>query len=223
MKTKTTQEEAGAIVEKLERYSKGLGHHSWWYTNRKSNECVNVKMHAWPDIDAIKKTLTKKEQNAVDVLSIDLSEYIEGENGLKWDIVTWEARDLADSPVDYLGTDTKHAKPTSVEYGGRSGGWAAIVFEYTGDIENIIGDSYRDTSEQPYTAKEIRLLQNAINDIATVEEALRKAHKDLYTTVEDPATYTEQVQEYVSNMIDREAEKIERAKDKLHKLATFSN
>lgn len=223
MKTKTTQPEAINMVAKLERYSKGLGHHSWWYTNRQSQECVNVKIHEWPDVDAIKATLTPKEQNAIDVLGIDLNEYIEGEDGAKWDIVSFEARELADSPADYLGTETKYAEPVRVEYGGRSGGWAAIVFEYSGEVENIVGDSYRDIDDQPYTAKEIRLLQNAIKDIETVEDALRKAHASLCTTIEDPKTYTKTLQDYIATRIDFEADKIERAKEKLHKLATFSN
>lgn len=39
-----------------------LGHHSWWYTNRKPEDCINVKIHAWIETNAVYEKLTSQRK-----------------------------------------------------------------------------------------------------------------------------------------------------------------
>ena len=64
------------LAEYLTRMQAPLGHHSWWYTNRSSEDCINVKMHVYPDIQEITSKLPAKTQKAIEILEIDVDTWV---------------------------------------------------------------------------------------------------------------------------------------------------
>ena len=219
MKTHT-QEKHDNQAEYLIKMQKPLGHDSWWYTNRSSEDCINVKMHSWPDMDKITALISDKERATIEVLGLDLEEFILRE---QWHIINQAAEDLAE---DIKIENRDGCSVTGVNYGGRSGGWACVVFDFDNTGDYCEGYEY---AEQMYKDGDInkkewtewcREADKAMQYITDVHEEVKKLHKLLEAYIEDPETYIEQAREYIAMSIDNEKESITRSADKLATLAS---
>lgn len=220
-----TPEQHDTLAEYLQRMQKGLGHHSWWYTNRGPADCVNVKMHCWVDTDELTALLTEREKKAVEVLKIDVAEWAEE---YKWSGISWEANNLAGLLQEAEALKHKDFTVTDVEYGGRSGGWACIVFDFYGLGDYLEGSEYavRHLAEKNITKKELaqwhRQALAARDYIEKVHDYVKQAHKELCAYYKNPQTYIEALKDYIANCIDHEAATIERKAENLRKLAQAS-
>lgn len=208
----------------LTRMQKGLGHHSWWYTNRGPDDCINVKMHCWCNDSDILKLLTPKEKQAIDVLNIDLSEVIENE---KWSIIEAERDFLLDTLQNTTRITSKNNNTVdSLDWGGRSGGWLAVAFDLDVSLDYMEGYDYAhemvkegfiSKSELSRACKDIDIALKYIND---VHAYIKQCHKDLCKTLEQPETYIDYIKDYIALSIESEAETIKTKADNLAKLAS---
>lgn len=219
MKTHT-QEQHNANAEYLERMQKGLGHHSWWYTNRSSDDCINVKVHAWVDTDKVLQLLTQKEREAVDVLGIDVADFCED---IKWSVLVEDARMFLLEELQ--GLDTENETVHEIEYGGRSGGWLAVVYHF-----DLVGDycegheHVKDLYEtKAITKKEwAQWCKNADAAIAHIEKVhakVKELHRGLEQAIEDPQSYIDPLRDYIEDQKYKLYSDIEVAEQKLEALA----
>ena len=150
----------------FERMQEGLGSSSWWYTNRSSEDCIDVKLHSWFDIDDLKAKLTKKEQKIIEQINYDLEEVI---NFFVWEIIISDARDELEYDLK------KKFSVDRVEYGGRSGGWLAVVYNWD-EIPSDFDDG-------DYTYQEVKkfyhIIKNAIEENEQVVNFVLKRKKKL--------------------------------------------
>lgn len=185
--------------EWFECMQKGLGHHSWWYTNRSPEECINVKLHAWVDMDKITEKLTDQEKRVIDTLGIDLTEYAN-------DLV-WSDFGIVETARESLLEELKEKhNVTHLEYGGKSGGWLAVVYSW--------GNVYDDYENEAYTYQEIKkyynIIKNARAEHNEVAALVLERKKELEDTIEDPEYYIEQIQEYLSDKLQEEKNQAQR-------------
>lgn len=183
----------------FEKMQLPLGHHSWWYTNRKPEDCINVKLHAWVDTDKVKARLSSKQNAIIDTLSIDLDEWC---NDLVWSdygMVEQAREDLLEElKAEYSVSD--------IEYGGRSGGWMAIIYKWDG--------AYSDYDNGIYTYAEIRDMYNvvrkAIAEHDKVTALVLQRKRELEKAIEDIDNYIEQIGECLENKLEAEATRAKR-------------
>lgn len=117
----------------FERMQQGLGNNSWWYTNRSSKDCINVKLYDWFNIEELEEKLTDQEKKLVEQLNFNIPEMIDW---LSWDIIVSDERDNLEYDLkDKFNVDR-------VEYGGRSGGWLAVVYKWDDIPSDYDSDSY---------------------------------------------------------------------------------
>lgn len=222
MKTHT-QEKHDSLAEYITRMQKGLGHHSWWYTNRQSEDCINVKMNCWVDSKEVTNLLTKKEKEAVKVLGIDVDEWVENE---KWSIIGVEQEYLLDTLKYADKLQKEDARVHDIEWGGRSGGWLAVVFDFDGISDYCEGYEYvkglydDGTITKREWSELCKSADSAVEYIELVHNYVKELHMSLCESLEDPQTYIEQLQEYIASCIDSEKEKIDTASQKLVTLAS---
>lgn len=177
----------------------GLGHSSWWYTNRKPDDCINVKLHSWVDIDKIMAKLTDQEKQIIEVLGINLNEYL---NDLVWSdfgLVEMERQSLLDElKADYNVKD--------IEYGGKSGGWMAIVYNWS--------DVYDDYDSPEYSYKEVlafyRIIKNAVKENEKVTTLVLERKAQLEKSIADAENYIEQVKEMLADRLESEQQQASR-------------
>lgn len=184
----------GKHLDWFECMQTGLGHHSWWYTNRTPEECINVKLHAYADVDKVEEMLTEQEQTALQVLNIDLNEYLS-------DLI-WGDFGMVEMARDELLDElTSEYNVTELEYGGRSGGWLAVVYEW---------DSVPEDYDTEYSAQEVRAfyqtIKKALEEHEKVTALVLQRKRELEKCIEDPENYIGQVREMVSSRLDSEKE-----------------
>ena len=205
-------------AEYLQKMSKSLGHHSWWYTNRSSEDCINVKMHCYPDINSIINLLTTKEKQAVKVLAVDVDQYVSDH---MWQDIDFTRHDFLQLLQEQTTLQNDHARIESLDYGGRSGGWLAVVFDFDHLSDYIEGYEY--TIEHA-TKKEHRewckSADNALAYIEKVHQYIIKLHREYCTELEDPTLYVEPLKDHIYQCIEHEQDKINLAAKKLKTLAS---
>lgn len=175
----------------FESMQKGLGHDSWWYTNRRPDDCINVKLHSWVDVAKITDQLTDQEKTTIQTLGIDL-------NKLCNDLV-WEDFGMVDDARRCLLEDLKfHHNVKDLEYGGRSGGWLAVVYDWA--------EVYDDYDNPEYNYKEVlafyRTIKNAIKEHKKVTTLVLERKRQLEKDIENPANYIEVVRDTIAYKLE---------------------
>lgn len=177
----------------------GLGHDSWWYTNRGPDDCINVKLHSWVDIDKIIAKLTDQEKQIIETLGIDINEYL---NDLVWSdfgLVEMARQSLLDElKADY--------NVKNIEYGGRSGGWMAIVYDWQ--------DVPYDYNSQETSYKEVlayyRIIKNAVKEHEKVTALVLERKAQLEKSIADAKNYIDQVKEMLTDRLESEQQQASR-------------
>lgn len=183
----------GTHFDWYEAMQMGLGHHSWWYTNRRPEQCINVKVYASVNSDKVLEKLSDRERQAIKVLGIDLDEALN-------DIV-WSDYGLVDMGRDDLLEELKeYYNVTSVEYGGKSGGWLAVIYDWA-----KVWDDYEDAS---YTYADVRrfytTIKNALAEHDKVTALILERKRDLERAIQDPDNYIEELQIRISDELESE-------------------
>ena len=175
----------------------GLGHDSWWYTNRTPEECVNVKIHAWVDLDQVKALLSPDELKAMDTLGIDIEELTGGVVWSDWGLIPLARKVLEEELKDSFNV-------SSLEYGGRSGGWLAVVYEWD-DIPSDYDDckfySYKEIKEFYQT------VTKALEEHSKVTDLVNQRKSGLEKDIEAPESYIEEITQHISKTIEVETSK----------------
>ncbi len=180
---------------------------SWWYSNRSSSECVNVKIHAFPDIKEIISLLTPKEQQIITILKLDIPTFIENH---MWESIQWDK----ESNEEYL--KEQYPDIHSFTYAGRSYGWCCVEYKFDElyeELENIV-QNY--PISLPRT--KIKYVENLNTAYIHLQEALaviNKVNKDIANLVsvmekdyETADTYIEPLKEYIQGHEERALEKL---------------
>ena len=172
-----------------------LGHHSWWYTNRTPDECINVKLHAWVDIDEVLKKLTNNEKDIIKKLDLNVEEYC---NYMIWgdyELVTQARENLLDELKEKYNVE-------GVNYGGRNGGWLAVIYDWNEVFEDYI---------ENYSYQEIKGFYNTIKKAVAehdrVTELVLERKKALEETIEDVGFFVDGVKSYVCDLLEEEQTK----------------
>lgn len=177
----------------FETMQMGLGHDSWWYTNRKPEDCINVKIYAWLDIDKLLEKLTDREKQIVDTLELDVPEYC---NDLVWNDygLVYSTRECL------LEVLKENYNVVDCEYGGKQGGWLAVIYQW-----DDVPDDY-DNDE--YSYQEVKQFYNTIKKSITehekVTEMVLEMKKLLEKDIKNVETYLDQVHEYIANQLEAE-------------------
>lgn len=158
----------------IEAMGLDLGHHSWHYTNRSPDTCINVKIHAWADAELLKEKLSAKDKKAVELLSIDLNEFIH--------TLTWEYYGVIDNERMAMEEALKANYPDIIgfEYGGKSGGWLCIQYDTSSIYEDFDSGEY-DYKQTLAMYKEAKRLLTVFQE---VENYVIKAKKALEAYIE---------------------------------------
>ena len=179
--------------EWFERMQKPLGHNSWWYTNRNTDDCIDVKIYAGADIDELKTKISPATLSIIEKLHINLDEWLEDK--------IWGDFGFVDMARDDLQTELKEKyNVDSLDCGGKSGGWLCVVFNW-----DYIPDDF-DTGE--YTAKELeaykKIIDEAETENATVNSLIVKRKMELCRAIEDVENYTDELEEYADEQLETE-------------------
>lgn len=169
-------------IDWFERMKEGLGNSSWWYTNRTPEDCINVKLYAGVSADDLIDELTDKEKEIVRLTSFNVEEWLGG--------YIWGYYGLVSDERDILENDLKeNFNVDRCEYGGKSGGWLAVVYSW-----DYIPDDYDD---QRYAYSEIKefyqIIKNAIKENQLVIAFVKNAHKKLETYLDNKETYLDEL------------------------------
>lgn len=179
-----------ASIDWYNRMTAGLGHQSWWYTNRSSDDCINVKLHnGWVDINDVLEGLTTKEKEDAEVLGIDLEELVNN--------IMWGDYGIVDDAKHMLETElVEKYRVVKLEYGGRRGGWLAVVFDWESidDFENCLDEAVDKIKEAKKENQEV---------ITLVE----KRCKELEAMLNNPDTYIEIIKERIQNIKEHQQER----------------
>jgi hypothetical protein len=187
MTKKTMIEYINNHADWYSRMTLGLGHHSWWYTNRSADDCINVKVYAGILADDLIEKLTDKEKKIIQHFNIDVEDWL---YQLVWSDYGWIYQARED--LECLLKDKYNVE--SLEYGGRSGGWLAVVFDWDDlDYSEIKADYL--------------LIKNAIQEYGDVEQEVLKAKKQLEQFLGDVNNYIDEFREYIYNYLDNEIDK----------------
>lgn len=171
----------------------GLGHHSWWHTNRKSDDCINVKIHSYVDVDNIE--LTEQQKKIIKTTGFDLNEWLNS--------YIWDENGIIDTAREQLEYNLQEKFNVSeLEYGGRSGGWLAVVYNWD--------DIPEDFDEPEYTYQEVREYYNqikkAIKENEKVIEFVEEAKRSLEKWIETPSNYSDELDYILSELLEIKTE-----------------
>ena len=190
--------------EWFETMQKCLGHYSWWYTNRSSKDCIDVKIHAWADIEEIKKLLTPEELKVINLMSFDLDEFVNN--------YVWDEFGLIEQARESLREElTEKYRVKDLEYGGRSGGWLCVVYDW----ETIYDDfDKQDANGTLYTYQELlkfkKITEEAEEDVQNVNNLVETRKKELIKEIEDPQTYIEELKYRIEEHATEKKEEAQR-------------
>ena len=200
MKNLSKQHKLDLIQSKadyLSRMQKPLGHHSWWYTNRSSKDCIDVKIYASVDIDAVLALLTERERLQIETLGLDVAEICQD---VVWGEVGWI--DTARYHLlDTLQCDVSH-RILSVEFGGRSGGWLCVVYDFDEldtQIEDLLNADNPTTKLVDTTYKAVL---EALDIIQRTEIKVMDMKQSLIADIKNPAAgYVDEIQSRIEDAI----------------------
>ena len=139
---------------------KDIGHHSWWYSNRGSEDCIKCKLYPFIDIEKLKDLLPERTKAVIEVLDIDINAIIDR---YVWDTVVPDAREAI------LETLKEKYDIVDIEYVGRSGGWACIQYNF--DIATKEGYTAEDDLEDMKYSDLKELLQKQKKAYQTINSA----------------------------------------------------
>lgn len=224
---KTIQEKMNEIKNKydyIERMQKGMGQNSWTYSNRKSGDCIDVKVYAYVKSDHVKELLTADERKNIDILKIDIFKVIEeniwGSDFCMGGIVTYARESLLENVKDNFrrmpSNSGKYVE--NIEYGGRSGGWMCVVY----DFDDLLSNMYDVTNNEDASTGDINSvyekLENALSVIDEVTYFIKEKHKELCNLIREPHTHVEAIQEAISSRIEDMKAKAISIKETLQKI-----
>lgn len=185
-------------IETLRRLSKPIGHHSWWYANRSSSECINVKIYAYNKYD-INDYLSEADKKNIETLNIKIENFISE----KW----WDELSIAREELELMlqghadDGHNFHDKVQGLEYTGRSGGWLCVQYDFTDEadtLEDIENDTELTEKQKQKKAKPIYKEVEAI--ITDTENKILKRKKQLeeYLKSEEYTKYlASEIQEFI--------------------------
>jgi len=184
----------------IERMQKPLGHHSWWYTNRNSDDCINVKIHAYIDSDALLAKLTPQQEVNYSLLGLEIDDYINEH--------VWEHYGTIHQHREQYEEDMKEkfSQIDSFDYGGNSGGWLCIVYNFDNlrsDMEDIADYNETDNKIVNETYKNLIKAEKTIAETITYTE---KAVKGLENYIESDDLLEEiytNLTEYIDDRVVR--------------------
>lgn len=171
------------------KMQKPLGNDNWWYSNRSSEDCINIKINAWVDVDDVKKTLTPVTLKIIDTLNIDLDEMIND--------ISWGDFGLVDQAREDMETELKtNYHIDDFNYGGKSGGWLCVVYNWDDVPEDYDQATYKEL--QGYK----KIIDEAETEHAQVTETVNKLKKQLCQSIENVEYYTEEIEQRVDDTLD---------------------
>lgn len=162
--------------EYLTRMTKNRGHSSWWYSNRGSEDCINVKIYA--DIKDLK--LSEKEERECEIIGINTDNIIDARY---WYTINNEAEELLSNLQSKLDTDNMYI--SDVNFTGRQGGWACIVYSFD-ELYKI--EEYLNLEDKEITKKNTKEITKIINDC---EDFINKTNKEVLSLKRSLINYLE--------------------------------
>lgn len=177
----------------FERMQLGLGHHSWWYTNRSPEDCINVKLHNWFDIKDLEEKLTDQEKKLIDQLNFNIYEVIDW---YSWNLIISDAR-------DNLEYDLKEKfNVDKLEYGGRQGGWLAVVYnwEWVPSDYDVDGYSYQEVR------RFYQIIKKAIKEDELVTDYILDRKKSLDKFLSNADNFIDEVKTCLYNTLEDKQE-----------------
>lgn len=185
--------------EYLDIMQKDFGNDSWWYSNRKSDNCINCKIHVWVDSSKVLALLSEKERATVELLELDIekmcNDIIWGEEYcFEWGIVGQARRDVLENLQE------EYPEVVDITYQGRQGGWACI--QYSFEIRSSDGWTLEDNlNEAPLKdLKELKKqVDKAIETIDKATEYYLQEYKSLCTSIGDPMSYVYNIEERIKS------------------------
>ena len=139
--------------------------------------------------------MTEKEKEEVEVLGIDV-------DGLVEDII-WGDYGIVDEARMSLKNEliAKH-KVQDVEYGGRSGGWLAVVFDWEAIDE-----------DEEYTKDAVDKIKEAQKENEEVIALVEKRKKELKATIKNNLAFIDKIKEIIADIKQTEQNKAKRILD----------
>ena len=177
----------------FERMQMGLGHHSWWYTNRSPKDCINVKLHNWFNIEDLEEKLTDQEKKLIDQLNFNIYEVIDW---YSWNLIISDAR-------DNLEYDLKEKFNVSrLEYGGRQGGWLAVVYKWEWVPSDYDVDEYSYQEVQEF----YKIIKKAIEEDELVTDYILDRKKSLDNFLSNADNFIDEVRTCLYNTLEAKQE-----------------
>ena len=148
-KTTATKQDIDDAIERFTMLSKGIGHESWWYSNRTSKDCINVKIYDKQKGD-VKELLSESEKKAIELLDINVDEFVSKE----WYSQLEFARDNLNDDRKY---NDYYPHVLGFEFIGHQGGWLCVQYDFTSYVERLedIKNSEKFTKKLQIEAYEI--------------------------------------------------------------------
>lgn len=169
-------------IETLRRLSKPIGRDSWWYANRSSSECINVKIRAYNKYD-INDYLSEADKKNIETLNIKIEDFISEK---WWDELSIAREDLQVMLQGYADDGYNfHDKVQGIEYTGRSGGWLCVQYDFRDEadmLEDIENDTELTEDQKQEKAQPIYKEVEAI--IADTENKILERKKQLENYIE---------------------------------------
>lgn len=203
--------------EYLDIMQKDFGNDSWWYSNRKSQDCIKCKVYSYVDTKKVVELLPEKEKATMIILDIDIeklcNEIVWGsEYGYDFDycMIGEARRDVLEMLQE------KYPEVVDITYHGKQGGWACIQYNFDIKTGGYFYYGLDDLDNDEITMKHIQELKKqvdkAIETIENVNGDYMKAYNELCRNIEDPQAYVYNVVEYIK---DRERELLEQLDRKI--------
>lgn len=186
--------------EYLDIMQKDFGHSSWWYSNRKSDNCIKCKIHAWVDSSKVLALLSEKERATIELLELDIdkmcNDFVWGEEYcFEWGKVGQARRDVLENLKE------EYPEVVDITYQGRQGGWACI--QYSFDIMSKAGFTLDDLDYINIKIKDLRELKKQVDKaIETMDNATEyylQEYKSLCKSICDPASYVYDIEERIKS------------------------
>lgn len=183
----------------LDMMQKDFGHDSWWYSNRKSKDCINCKIHAWVDTSKVLALLSDKERDTIELLDLDIDKMC---NDIIWgEDYCFEFGIVGQARSDVLEKlEEEYPAVVDITYQGRQGGWACIQYNF--DIMSGDGWTLDDTLDDA-PVKDLRELKKQVNialdTINRVTIAYEKEYQALCESIEDPLSYVYDIKECIAS------------------------
>ena len=185
--------------EWYQRMCKGIGNTNWWYSNRSSDDCINIKIYAGVSADQIKEKLSPKMRELLLELDLDIEKHLEFEVWGDYGVIETARQDLEQEIKDRFNV-------SDFEYVGRSGGWLCVVYNW----DSIPSDF----DEGLYTTKELRefghLIDKALAEVEAVDVLVKKRKAELCKYLDNVDNYVDRANDWITDALDFEQGKAKR-------------